>query len=58
MKLGGKHAKEFGYGKFVGEEVTVTGREYSNGLIEVKMEVKDIPFPVSLSVHKEDVLYS
>jgi len=57
MKLGGKHAEQYGYSKYVGEEVKVTGKEYDNGLVEVTMQIKDIPFPVSLAVHKEDVNY-
>ena len=57
MKLGDKHAKEYGYKRYVGAEVKVTGKVYDNGLIEVKMKVEDIPFPVSIAVHKEDVSY-
>lgn len=57
MVLGGKHAEELGYYKYVGTEVKVTGKEYDNGLVEVTMKVQDIPFPVSLAVHKEDVTY-
>lgn len=55
MKLGGKHAKAYGYSKYVGCEVTVTGKKLTPVLVEVTMKVKDIPFPVSLGVHKEDV---
>lgn len=57
MKLGGKHANKFGYGKYVGADVQVTGKKYNNDLIEVTLKVRDVPFPVSVAVHAEDVNY-
>ena len=57
MKLGGKHAKSLGYSHFVGVDITVTNKELPLDCTEVKIEIEDIPFPVTLVVHKEDVLY-
>ena len=57
MKLGGKHAKSLGYSHFVGVDIQVLDKELPLDCMEVKIEVEDIPFLVTLVVHKDDVLY-
>lgn len=64
FKLGGKHAKECGYSRYVGEELALTGEEkeatYGGKTYKLKVatiRVKDVPFPVQLLVHPEDVIY-
>lgn len=54
-KLGGKYAKDFGYERFVGMEIKETDRQKGE-LKEVLMKIEDVPFPVSLMVHPEDIL--
>ena len=58
MKLGGKYAKELGYERFIGVDIQTTNKELPLDCTEVKIELEGIPFPVTIVVHKEDVLYS
>jgi hypothetical protein len=57
VTLKGTHAKRFNYSHYVGQEVVLTGKEYHSDLVEVQIKVKDVPFGVSLAVHKEDISY-
>lgn len=55
-QLRGAFAKENGYTNYVGYKVTPTGHTYDNGLVEVKIDAADIPFPLSIAVHPDDIV--
>jgi hypothetical protein len=62
MKLGSKYAKQYGYDRFVGSEITPV-KDITvdvNGELQtfkrVTIKVSDVPFPLSLDIHPEDIL--
>lgn len=60
MVIGEKHAVEFGYDKFIGAEASHTGiTKTFNGIEmkEVSVEIRDVPFQVTILIHPEDLTY-
>lgn len=62
MKLGDKYAKQYGYDRFVGSEITpvkditVDNNGEIQSLKRVTIKVSDVPFPLSLDIHPEDII--
>ena len=58
-RLGDKHAAKYGYKKYVGNVITKGTKTHKVGeatLQIVHVEIPNVPFPVPVAVHKEDII--